>query len=854
MTDTGGSGVTTLPRRTAGPREESRAPAEEPERAPAPAAAETPVAPGGRGAVWFAAAVLLVLSAVLFQRPLFGGETLFGRDIAPFFYPMKQFLAATVRSGQLPLWNPWILNGEPFFASLQPGLFYPGSVLLYLLPMPAAFDLLHAVHYPVAGVGMLLLLRSWRLPTPAALFGAVAFMLGGYFVSLGNFTNNLQTVALVPWLFWSWSRFLAGGGARAAGWFAVATAVAFLGGEPQMLAIALLLLFAHGVLDVEGLSVVRPSKQLGTLVASGALAAGLVAVQLFPFVEYLGLSVRALHFDYAFASRNSLSPASLIHFLVPPATGSGAHGFTTRYLFAPDVPWLVSIYPGALVLCLAAVGMAAPRPRRRVLFWPAVALIGVVLAMGRYLPVHPELYRWIPPFRAVRYPEKFIFLTAFALPVLAAAGVAGILAAGDSCRRTAARVLAAASCAYALAATSLIGGRGLAAACSGWLSGTLACGVPVEAAGLYAKQIGTVAVLCAIAWLLIGPGRRLAVRPAVVGSLITLLAALELLLAGRHLNPSVATDVYARPPWAAGVLAERAAAAGGQEATEERGPLWYRYRGTPLAAGMGRIAVVRGAEELTNLYLWYELLGPNLGQLFGYATQDGLQGVELRSVAETIDAGLHSGPAASAQLLRALSVRYYADATAAADSMPGLLPLAEHPELPARIFEVAAPRPRAYLVSRYEVIDDRRTALLRTVDPAFPLAEAVVLERAPGRQPTPGASGRVRTARFGLNRVELRTETDGPSLLVLTDRAYPGWRAIVNGEETPIHRAAGYVRAVEVPAGVAEVVFSFEPRSFRIGAIVSVVTLLLTVVLMVGLPASGHAYRARSTGTPGRTS
>ncbi|MBT8461690.1 MAG: hypothetical protein KJO44_04135, partial [Gemmatimonadetes bacterium] len=54
------------------------------------------------------AGFFIVLAAALFHSVLFRGQTFFSRDVAPFFYPMKHFLASTVRAGDLPLWNPWV--------------------------------------------------------------------------------------------------------------------------------------------------------------------------------------------------------------------------------------------------------------------------------------------------------------------------------------------------------------------------------------------------------------------------------------------------------------------------------------------------------------------------------------------------------------------------------------------------------------------------------------------------------------------------------------------------------------------------------------------------------------------------
>jgi hypothetical protein len=770
-----------------------------------------------------ATTVLCGLAALLFAPVLVGGETFFSRDIAPFFYPMKHYLAESVRSGGLPLWNPWIVNGEPFFASLQPGLLYPPNLLLYGLPLPLAFNLLLVLHYPLAGVGMYVLLRRWGHGWAGAVLGAVAFMVGGFYVSLGNFLNNLQAVAWTPWLLVAWDRVMMGRRPRDVTLFAVVCGAAFLGGEPQMLGIALLLLLVHGLLRVER----RPAGRGGQLFAfalGGVLAICLVAVQFVPFVEYIGQSVRTLPIELEYSASRSLTPLGTLGVFVPPVLAGGAHGFTTRYLPASEVPWLLSVYVGVVVLLYAALGVFLRRGRRWALFWTVTAALGILLALGSYSPLFKALFGWIPPLRAFRYPEKFFLLTAVAVPVMAAQGFDSWLGrfrdAGTESRRldrATWSLLVAALLAYGATALIMVADEGvLATACGGWLEGALLCSDSAEAQRLYALQslvpIALIAVLAAVQALL-RAGR---LRPAAAAWLVLACCAGDLMIAHRVVNPSVPSDIYTTPPWTAKVL-DRA----------DAGPEEYRFRGSPHIAAMGSIVTVQGAWELTNMYLDYQTMGPNVGQMFGHPMQDGLQGVELQSVALTNEAAMRAWAVDPLRFLQAMNVRYYADATVEADAMTSLRLIESNPELPIRVFEVPDPLPRVYLVPRYELAAGPEEALRRTLDETFVLGAAVVLEQEPALKPAPKARGEVLERAFETNRVRLRIRTSGPMLLVLNDRFYPGWTATLLGHRLPILRANGVFRAVAVPGGEREVVFEYAPASIRIGAWISLATLLL---------------------------
>jgi uncharacterized membrane protein YfhO len=71
--------------------------------------------------------------------------------------------------------------------------------------------------------------------------------------------------------------------------------------------------------------------------------------------------------------------------------------------------------------------------------------------------------------------------------------------------------------------------------------------------------------------------------------------------------------------------------------------------------------------------------------------------------------------------------------------------------------------------------------------------------------------------------------------LFLNDAYYRGWRATVNGEETPIYRANVMFRAVRVPAGESTVVFEFVPTlwygAMAFGAVMWLLAIIVGVVL-----------------------
>ena len=61
-----------------------------------------------------------------------------------------------------------------------------------------------------------------------------------------------------------------------------------------------------------------------------------------------------------------------------------------------------------------------------------------------------------------------------------------------------------------------------------------------------------------------------------------------------------------------------------------------------------------------------------------------------------------------------------------------------------------------------------------------------------------------------------------PAVLVVTDAWYPGWRARVDGVESPVFRVNALFRGVALAPGTHRVEMRFDPWTFRVGAALSV--------------------------------
>jgi uncharacterized membrane protein YfhO len=83
----------------------------------------------------------------------------------------------------------------------------------------------------------------------------------------------------------------------------------------------------------------------------------------------------------------------------------------------------------------------------------------------------------------------------------------------------------------------------------------------------------------------------------------------------------------------------------------------------------------------------------------------------------------------------------------------------------------------------------------------------------------------------------LQTASAEPSILVLSENYYPGWRVYLDDQATDVLRVDYNLRGVRVPAGQHRVSFVYRPNSFLMGGVVSALTLIALFVICLSAKA-----------------
>jgi hypothetical protein len=94
------------------------------------------------------------------------------------------------------------------------------------------------------------------------------------------------------------------------------------------------------------------------------------------------------------------------------------------------------------------------------------------------------------------------------------------------------------------------------------------------------------------------------------------------------------------------------------------------------------------------------------------------------------------------------------------------------------------------------------------------------------------SSAYVKLAKYGLDDISFTSKNSKDGLAVFSDIYYSkGWKAYVDGKETPIMKADYVLRAIKIPAGSHNIEFHFRPASFYNGQKAAMVSSILLIGL-----------------------
>jgi len=752
--------------------------------------------------------ILLALTCAMFGDVLLSPSRMVlsdpANDVASLFLHWRAFGLREVSHGNLPLWNPHVLSGYPFFANFQSALLYPPNAIYLVLRLDKAINLDIALHVFLTGFFMYLWALQRDLRPAAALLTECLLMFGGPFflhVYAGHLTA-LAAMAWTPLLFLVCDGLLRKPSLRWCLLGAFGVAMQVLAGYPQHVfytAIAIgLYVVARGWRTPHG------ARAVAGVAAFYGGGAALSAVQIVSGLAAARGSIRGGGAPYEMASMFALPPENFLTLLAPGFFGDMANCAYWGRCFL----WEMSLFMGVAGFALAMYGAVAGTGNARRGLLPVMAVL-YLLALGSHTPLFKVLYTYFPGFNSFRSNSKFIYEAAVPLALLAGIGWDKLLenagAVTDSITRRMAIALGVMGIGIVAAGLWIqhSAARGVSGAWGKMMAAVAATGESYLAAADYRdaefiKEAGDFAAhnlfLCAgllipAALLFIATASSKKAPYVLMG-----LAILEIFSFARLNRP--AFDLAEMPP---------------------------NETARFLAAHRGDDRFVKfsfGNEAMT-------LHAQDIGGYDPYVSRRYAEFIAFTQHRSSNAATEYLQLARNHRLYRMLRCRYV------------FIPEG----FKTRIEETKDVLPRLQLVRDWTIITGRDRIFAAMSQPSFDPRRQVILETMPAPAPikTSAAANReigaAHVVEASTDHLTIEADLAQPAILLVTDNYSDGWRAVALAgsaqREYQVLPANYILRAIPLNAGHHRLRLEYAPLAFRVGRAISLVSLALYLALLV---------------------
>jgi hypothetical protein len=693
------------------------------------------------------------------------------------------------------------------------------SPLMAIFTLPGGFqklyDLFVVAHYPVGFVGAYWLAREIGASRASASIAAMIFALGGPLISMNNLLPTFESAIFGP--------------------FALAAAIR-VARSPALPSIALLGLFlglhvegadpAFLLCDVVIFAVAawphlraRSPKTIGALAIGGALGASLAAIQLIPLLELLQGTPRGSGFGNEIAQGFSVTPFALLDLVMPGVLGDFANAHT---LFSGDPAgrlYLASLYLGAASIPLV---LLLPKGARR--WWIALGVF-VVLALGRYTPLHGLLLDVLPWLRASRFPVKLAYGIAICWTASSAIALEELSKGAVSMKRSILIRAGGGTLFFALVVLVLMSAR------PSWvdayppvtIAGEEEVADLLRSAGSQALCAALIAAALVIFWSTgrVASDRLMLLFAAVLGA--------DLALAARPILITTDSRILDRPPIADVLLAD------------DRSPSVLLY--SPLKSPPGLPNPTNVEQTAYNIQRLETGTGAMLGvRYFFDGDVNEVRPRDWRMVTEAL--GRSKSEAERLALLGRMGTSHVLVEATRTD-VPGLQFLGRAPVEhgpPISAFRIEHHRRYVSLAHRVVQAASLAEALetMTSTRVAGDLDSAVIedreLERIDPRyralSSTSAVQGAVGIRERGDQELQLHVVSARDAILIVAQRYSAGWTAEIDGKPARPIAVEAVLTGLPIPSGEHAVRISYRPKSFLIGAIVSALSSLAIACLL----------------------
>ena len=804
---------------------------------------------------WFAILTLFLLTLAYFYNVVIpdGSSVLSDQNMDTrhqLFY-WRYFGFNTLAKGIIPLWNPYIYGGTPFVGGLQSAIFYPLNLIYLIFPIHVAINYSIILHVFLSGVFTYLYLRFIKLnpkseirnpkfytdtlSRSSCLISSIIFMFCApqiFHVYPGHLPN-LCTMIWLPLILLFSELFIRSRNYLYAFFGGVAVAFNILAGHPQYFFYTAIAVVAYFIIRIiQEFREHRNWKYVGYH-ASGVfiiytIGVLLAAIQLLPAFEMIKHSTRQA-LSYEWVGQFSFAPENFITLFIPEFFGDSLKTpYWGRYYL-----WEMSLYVGIIPLMLFALASFYNRNKFTKTFL-IMALITTILALGKFTPLFKVLYSVVPGFNMFRGNSKFIFIIAFSLSVLS-----GI---GAECLRN--NIFTKKKISTFLYITG-----GIVAAISLFLLIFFLFGAGYGTWHGIINKIYLLGDRYATLPSLKDPGFLSATFAIATKSAVKfiILMILSLLVIGLWINGRLKRQIII--PITLALIFGDLWFFGNQYMVtfDSRQCFWDKEMLSILKSNPAAYRITTVGHFELNQGMAHDI--SNIGGYDANVIKEYSEFINLSEGKPIEDPRIVMEVRQISKLTNLLNLKYI------------LLPAnvrIEHPAIKLvfnnskyALFDNTQAIPRAFIVHEVKTLEGRDAIFKGLASSEFNPLKYVILEEP--SKPTRNISSEnyqqepnPTIVEYSPNRVTIKATLLDDGYLVLGDTFYPGWNAYIDGKKSRVLKTDYILRSVFLEKGDHIVKFVYEPKSFTIGMIITLASVVILIPVSIFYNKNAYCKKTRS--------
>jgi len=712
-------------------------------------------------------------------------------DVITQIYPWKNLTIDIFKNFQIPLWNPYAFSGTPQLANYQSAVLSPFNLLFFILPFIDAWSFLVLLQPLLAGFFTYFFLRSLKVSKEGSAISAISFMFCGFLTTWMAYATLGYAILFLPLALFSIEKYFQSKKIRFLVLLSFSIPLSFFSGHFQISTYFIIFVFFYAFYKYISTRDLKTSLHLLIFLILGVF---LSLPQLLPSIEAYIQSLRSGIFEKIEAIPFGYLPT----FIAPDFLGNPV---TRNDWFGHYAEW--NAYIGILPLMLFFYSVISKRSKEILFF----ALMSVLAFLFSFQTPFLDLLVFLKiPVLSTSAASRMIVLFSFSAAVLAGFGFDRLII---DFKNKSKKIF------YWLFSFFII-------FVFLWTIVLLKLFLPIDKI-IIAKQnliLPTFLFLLSSISILVLTFFKKATQNKnyyfIFSIIIILIISLDLLrLSSKWMPFDQISLVYPIVP----VSLEFTKISGYERIVSNLGEEATNYYKLPSLGGYDAIYIKR------------------YGEFMAFLSNGKLQ-ESARSVVNFPNTGIDSPKA-----LNLLGVKYVVFRVSDGRSS-WTFPFWNYKDKTfSLLFNDATYQilknnntfPRAFLVNKYQIESNPQKILNKMFSKSFDLRSEIVLEKNPNLKFDQSSTGSAEILSYAPNKVIIKTNSNGNSLLFLSDSFYPGWEAYVDGKKTDVYRADFAFRAVYVPRGTHSIVFIYNPLSFKIGVLLAIFCIIFVFSLGIFL-------------------